>query len=119
MKGAFLVCIRQSASSHPSASIGEFTFGVRGFTTAGYYYSFDNPDSFYGYLQQTAFRDNPRFQSSRPQCPTMGIPPRTQASERTALTWNFDTQRTGVVLPSGTRVTMAYTADFFRVTKEA
>lgn len=37
----------------------------------------------------------------------------------TTRTWNYENQRIAVVLPNGTRVTMAYNADFFRVTKDA
>ena len=37
----------------------------------------------------------------------------------TTHSWNYENQRIGIVQPSGSRVTMAYNADFFRVRKEA
>ncbi len=36
----------------------------------------------------------------------------------TTRTWNYENQNTGVVLPTGQRVTMSYSADFRRVRKE-
>ena len=41
------------------------------------------------------------------------------SSGTTTRTWDYDNQQTGVVLPSGARVTMSYNADFRRVRKES
>ena len=37
----------------------------------------------------------------------------------TTRTWDYENQPSGVVLPSGARVTMSYNADFRRVRKES
>ena len=42
-----------------------------------------------------------------------------ELSGRTTNTWDFENQNTLVVLPSGSRVTMTYTADFLRYSKES
>jgi YD repeat-containing protein len=39
-------------------------------------------------------------------------------SSITTRTWDYENQQSGVVLPSGARVTMSYNADFRRVRKE-
>ena len=40
------------------------------------------------------------------------------AAGTTTNTWNYENQLTGVVLPSGQRVTMGYNADFRRTRSE-